>query len=177
MTIATAPAFKEDPALRRRSVRILIVLSALAALFSMARLRWPGKAPVELPAGDCDAGLWHHVYDADRLRVISRCTAVDGRVVSLDRGSDGDLHLALDPDQASVLNLMNATHLHANLVVEVICEHTPAGGDAAAACTAFTSRVAIPRVGDRVRVTGAYVTDRENGWNEIHPATRIEILR
>jgi hypothetical protein len=26
-------------------------------------------------------------------------------------------------------------------------------------------------------VTGAYVTDRDNGWNEIHPVTRIEVLR
>jgi hypothetical protein len=34
--------------------------------------------------------------------------------------------------------------------------------------------VAIPNVGDRVRVTGAYVTDRDNGWREIHPVTRIE---
>jgi hypothetical protein len=24
---------------------------------------------------------------------------------------------------------------------------------------------------------GAYVTDRENGWNELHPVTRIETLR
>jgi hypothetical protein len=163
---------------KRRPVRIVIaLLVALGALFSMARLRWPGKAPVELPAADCDADLWRHVYLADRLRVISRCTAVDGRVVSLDRGSDGDLHLALDPERESVLNLMNATHLHGNLVVEVICEHTPVGGDAAAACTAFTSRVDVPRVGDHVRVTGAYVTDRENGWNELHPVTRIETLR
>ena len=177
MTITTALAFKEDPALKRRSVRILIALVALGALFSMARLRYAGKPTVELPAGDCDADLWRHVYRADRLRVVASCTSVDGRIASLDRGSDGDLHLALDPEHASVLNLLNATHLHGNLVVEVVCEHAPADVDAAAACAAFTSRVAIPRIGDRVRVTGAYVTDRETGWNEIHPATRIEILR
>ncbi|HXO29305.1 MAG TPA: hypothetical protein VOA80_18290 [Thermoanaerobaculia bacterium] len=113
------------------------------------------------------------------LRVITRCTSADGRVVSLDRGADGDLHLALDPEHPSVLNLLNATHLHGNLVVEVICERAPADAhaDAAAACAAFTSRVAIPRIGDRVRVTGAYVTDRENSWNELHPVTRIENLR
>ena len=164
--------------MKRRSVRTgIAVLVALGALFSVARLRYSGKPTMELPAGDCDGDLWRHVYRADRLRVIARCTAVDGRVVSLDRGSDGDLHLALDPEHASVLNLLNATHLHGDLVVEVVCEHAPADADAAGACAAFTSRVAIPRIGDRVRVTGAYVTDRENGWNELHPVTRIETLR
>ena len=177
MTITTAPAFREDPALKRRSVRILIVLATLGALFLMARLRYAGKPTVELSAGDCDADLWRHVYRADRLRVVARCTSVDGRVTSLDRGQDGDLHIALDPDHASILNLVNAIHGHRQLVVEVICEHTPADRDAAAACAAFTARVTVPKVGDRVRVTGAYVTDRETGWNEIHPATRIEILR
>jgi hypothetical protein len=162
---------------RRRSVRIMAVAAALAALFLIARLRYPGTTPVKLPVGNCDADLWRHVYLPQRLRVIEACTAVDGRVVSLSRGADGDLHLALDPDRKSVLNLVNATHAHGELVVEVICEHAADDGDAAAACATFTSRVAIPKIGDRVRVTGAYVTDRENGWNELHPVTRIEPLR
>ncbi|HEY6323428.1 MAG TPA: hypothetical protein VJA16_17950 [Thermoanaerobaculia bacterium] len=164
--------------MQRRSVRSgIAVLVALGALFLVARLRYAGTPTVDLPAGDCDADLWRHVYRADRLRVIARCTAVDGRVDSLDRGSDGDLHIALDPDHASVLNLVNAVHGHRELVVEVICEHTPTGRDAAAACAAFSAQVTVPKVGDRVRVTGAYVTDRETGWNEIHPTTRIESLR
>ncbi len=156
---------------------MIAVLAALGALFAIARLRYPGKATVELPAGSCDADLWRHVYRAERLRVVATCTAVDGRVVSVHPGSDGDLHIALDPDHESILNLVNAAHAHGDLVVEVICEHVPTEGDAATACAGFTSRVAIPRIGDRVRVTGAYVTDRENGWNELHPVTRIETLR
>jgi len=163
---------------KRRSVPVVIaVLVALVALFSIARLRYSGKAAVELPAANCDADLWQHVYRAARLRVLSRCTAVEGRVVSLDRGEDGDLHLALEPQRPSVLNLINVFHLHRHLVAEVVCEHAPADADAAAACAGFTSRVAIPGIGERVRVTGAYVTDREVGWNEIHPVTRIETLR
>jgi hypothetical protein len=156
---------------------MMTMLVALAALFLMARLRYPGKTTVELPAGNCKADLWKHVYGAERLRVIAACTAVDGRVVSVRRESDGDLHIALDPDQESVLNLVNAIHAHGDLVVEVICEHAPSDADAGNACAAFTSQVTIPRIGDRVRVTGAYVTDRDNGWNELHPVTRIDILR
>jgi hypothetical protein len=159
----------------------VVILAMAAALvvgtFLVAWQRYPGKTTVKLPAGDCDGELWRHVYRPARLRVIEPCTAVEGHVVSLHRGSDGDLHLGLDPDRKSVLNLMNATHGRGELVVEVICEHSALDSDAAAACAGFTPRVAIPKLGDHVRVTGAYVTDRGNGWNEIHPVTRIETLR
>jgi len=33
--------------------------------------------------------------------------------------------------------------------------------------------VHIPTVGAHVRVTGAYVTDREHGWHELHPVWQI----
>ena len=156
---------------------MLFVLAGLIALFVMARLRYPGRAPLRLEEKECDADLWKHVYPPDRLRVIEACTVVDGRVVSVHRASDGDLHVALDPENKSVLNLVNAIHAHRHLVVEIICERAPAGGDAVAACAGFTQPVAIPKVGDRIRVTGAYVTDTESGWNEIHPMNRIETLR
>jgi hypothetical protein len=157
----------------------LVFTLALVAvgLVVAAWLRYPGKAPVKLPSGDCRSDLWRHVYRPERLRVIEPCTAVDGRVVSLSRGSDGDLHLSLDPERRSVLNLMNATHGHGHLVVEVNCEHAAARGDPATACAGYTSQVAVPRIGDRIRVFGSYVTDVENGWNELHPVTRIETLR
>jgi hypothetical protein len=30
--------------------------------------------------------------------------------------------------------------------------------------------------GKHVRITGAYVTDMEHGWNEIHPVTSIALF-
>ena len=158
--------------------RLLIAVTLIAVgLFLIARLRYSGKPTVKLPPANCDADLWRHVYRAERLRVIEPCTAVDGRVASVSRAADGDLHIAFDPEQKSVLNLINATHGHGHLVVEVICEHAAAEPNAATVCAGVTSGVTIPKAGDRVRVTGAYVTDRENGWNELHPVTRIENLR
>src|SRR5215471_1231996 len=144
----------------------------------IAKLRYPGKAPVKLPAEACDADLWKHVYQPERLRVIEACTAVEGRVVSMHRVSDGDLHIGLDPEHKSVLNLINVMHAQGQLVVEVICDHDPigSGSDATAACGDFHPQVTTPNVGDRVRVIGTYVTERDNGWNEVHPVTRIEIL-
>jgi hypothetical protein len=155
----------------------LAVLVAVIALFVMARIRYAGKAPVKLQAENCDPDLWNHVSERERLHIIEECTAVEGRVVSLHRASDGDLHIGVDPDHKSVLNLVNLIRAHGQLVVEVICEHTPANAANKAACGAFHPQITIPDLGDRVRVTGAYVTDRHNGWNEVHPVTRIEILR
>jgi len=153
------------------------VLVALIALFFLAKLRYAGKPPVKLQAASCDPELWKHVNEKERLHVIEACTAVEGRVVSVHRASDGDLHIGLDPEQASVLNFVNMIHARGKLVVEVICEHTPSDSADKVACGDFHPQITIPMVGDRVRVTGAYVTDRDNGWNEVHPVTRIEILR
>jgi hypothetical protein len=163
--------------LSRISRIALPVLVPLIAFLALARLRYEGKALVKLRADDCDSDLWKHVNKKERLRVLEACTAVEGRAVSLHLASDGDLHIALAPEHKSVLNLVNVLHAHGTLVVEVICEHTPTDTDDKVACGSFHSQVAIPNVGDRIRVTGAYVTDRDNGWNEVHPVTRIEILR
>src|SRR5438445_1077322 len=64
-----------------------------------------------------------HVYEKERLHVVAECTAVEGRLISLHAALDGDLHIALDPERKSVLNLVNVMHAHGALVVEVICEH------------------------------------------------------
>jgi hypothetical protein len=161
-----------------RTSRIaLAILVILIAVVSVARLRYPGKAPVKLQAEVCDSNLWKHVYQNERLHVIEPCTAVQGVVSSLYRESDGDLHVSLNPDQKSVLNLFNLAHGHGKLVAEVICEHAPTDNSAAAACEGFRQQIAIPSVGQRVRITGAYVTDGEYGWTEVHPVTRIEVLR
>jgi hypothetical protein len=155
---------------------MLAALFVVFALYIGARFRYAGKAPVKLPAQNCDSTLWNHINQKERLQLIDECTAVEGRVVSLHRNSDGDIHIGLDPDQKTVLNLVNLIHAHGDLVVEIICEHTPNDADNKSACGDFHSQVTIPNVGDRVRVTGSYITDRDNSWNEVHPVTRIEIL-
>ena len=153
------------------------VLITLVALFFLARLRYPGKPPMKLPPDACDAGLWNHVYEKDRLLMIEPCTAVEGRVASIHNNKDGDLHIELDVQDKSVLNVFNIVPGRGRLVTEVICEHTPATAVEKTACGEYRSQVAIPHQGDRVRVTGSYVTDGALRWNEIHPVTRIEILR
>jgi hypothetical protein len=157
--------------LSRTSGRIALgVLLTLITLFIVARLRYPGKATVKLPPADCTADLWKHVYSPERLGVIEACTAVQGRVASVHRAGDGDLHIGLDPDQKSILNLTNVMHAQRRLIVEVVCDHTPRDKEIASGCAGYASQITAPSVGDRIRVTGAYVTDRDNGWNETIPS-------
>jgi len=168
---------KEEGCVLTRTWQVTVGLAAaLLALFLVAKLRYAGKPTLKLPAENCNADLWKHVYEPERLHVIETCTAVEGRGVSVRRASDGDLHTGLDPEHKSVLNLTNVIHANGHLVVEVICDHAPAEQPALIGCAGLTPPVDVPKAGDRVRVTGAYVTDSENGWNEVHPVTRIEIL-
>lgn len=156
---------------------LVAVAVTLIVLVAGVRVRYAGRSPGKVDASNCSPELWKHVYSKDRLRVIEECTAVEGRVVAMHKADDGDLHISLDPDKKSVLNLINVAHTHRTLVVEVVCDHTPEESEAKAACKEFQSNVSAPSVGDRVRVTGSYVTDIDNGWNEVHPVSRIEVLR
>ena len=155
------------------AVGAAVLFALLAALFS-----YRGKAVVHLPVASCDAGLWDHVYEKDRLALVEPCTAIEGQVVSIrQEAADGDAEVQIVPDRRSAMNLLNLIHNKGRLIVEIVCDHPPRKPEAQPACANFRSHVSMPRPGDRVRVTGAYVTDRDWGWREIHPVTRMEILQ
>ncbi len=156
---------------------LLLVIAVIVILALVLRVVRRGKGPVRLAAENCDATLWDHVYQPQRLQVIEPCTVAEGRVDSVRRESDGDIHIRLAVENRSLLNIFNWLHGRGYLVVELICESAPTRAPAITACRGYTPQVTIPRAGDRVRVTGSYVTDRDNRWNEIHPVTAIEILR
>ena len=159
----------------KKIIFIIVILSIGIAVAAV--LRFPGKAAAKLNSRVCDAELWSHVYEKDRLHVIEDCVAVEGRVLSIHYNSDGDVHIGLEPQDKSVLNLINVIHAHRELIVEVICDHPPTKESAKQACKNFRSKVTIPKIGERIRVSGSYVTDRELGWREIHPVTKIEVLQ
>ena len=62
------------------------------------------------------------------------------------------------------------------LVVEIVCANPVKLKKAKSACAGYTNRIALPNVGEHVRVTGTHVIDSHNGWAEIHPVSRIEKL-
>jgi hypothetical protein len=165
----------EDNIMRPKNIALLIIAAGVAA----ALVFWLGpfgKPPLHLAAESCDASLWNRTYLPERLKVLDACVAVEGQVGEIHSESDGDMHIRVHVDQKRALYLVNRMHLRGDIVVEVVCEHPPKGQAAAAACAGYQSQVTIPHPGDRVRVTGSWVVDTENGWTEIHPATRIEVL-
>jgi hypothetical protein len=136
--------------------------------------------PGELPVGDprCAelAEAWNHVYRPERLQIRASCVAAAGTITNIRTEPDGDLHvlLALDPGQDALLNEENTARQHGELVAELICVRSVRQPAAAVeACTGWENRIHLHR-GQHVRITGAYVLDREHGWMELHPVSVVE---
>ncbi len=146
----------------------------------------------------CDEYLWNHVWYPPRLQIIDRCRVVTGVVENISIRGDGDEHISLklDPEYTNLLNQKNIDEQHGDLVLEIICKSPIRKMDEFIACTkedvneeghikvigacvlAFNACNGFKQdfeihVGEHVKVTGAYVLDREHGWNEIHPITSI----
>jgi hypothetical protein len=125
----------------------------------------------------CDTSLWGHIYNRTRLVVNQACITITGTVANKINEADGDIHIRVTVDAAYsyMINSSNVSGQHGDLVVEPVCTHTVTQSDAIASCVGFSNSVYIPNVGEHVAATGAYVTDNNHGWNEIHPVTSITI--
>ena len=146
-------------------------------------------APAHALSIFCDHSLWSHVYAGDprrfarpqdRLQVIQDCVSVTGTILSARPEADGDFHirLRLDPQYRSMVNAENRSGQKGALVVEPVCMNPVKQKDTRKehVCDGFSQDVyKTDMLGAHVRVTGAYITDMEHGWNEIHPVTFIGI--
>lgn len=160
-------------------------LSALACIF------WLGTPTPSLasPVATCDASLWKHVYNPQRLVVKQQCLTVRGVIVDATHGkrkdglrheADGDTHgwLKLYPLQDNFLDAGNRSAEEGNLVFEVVCKYPVKQKDAISACAGYKSPIVIPPVGTHVCITGSYVQDQEHAkWMEIHPVSSIEVCK
>jgi hypothetical protein len=105
-----------------------------------------------------------------RFTVLSTCEMAVGTVHDM-RGTkedDGDYEFTIDVDRPykKLLNDQNNSHWGGRLVVEIIPKDQN------------LSSVQIPKNGDRIEVHGAWVTDNlAFGWNEIHPAWIVKVLK
>jgi len=113
--------------------------------------------PVVCRAGDVLASA----HKGDHLILQQRCVTAFGRVALILHAQDGDTHISILPDRGywPLLDTHNLALQGGTLVVEV--------------APADRAGVTIPTLGEHVRVTGAYVTDRVHGWRELHPAWQI----
>ena len=93
------------------------------------------------------------------MKVCQRATGVIAKIRPIEQ--DGDLHILmrLDSTYAGLTNGVNDTKQQGNLVVEFM----PRDG----------GHLPRPKQGDRVTLVGAWITDTEHGWNELHPVWRV----
>ena len=112
----------------------------------------------------CPSNPLAGVHDPTRLQVLKACATFVGTVTQTPRQfPDGDFAFSVAPDAAytSMLNAKNRAE--GSIHVEIIPFD-------------LGVRVRPPPLHAHIRVTGAHVYDRWNGWNEMHPVWDIEIL-
>lgn len=128
---------------------------------------------------DCDTSFWKYVYNPDRLEVIDKCKSVTGVIEESSADEDGDQHmlLKLDDGQEDLLTKKNIKKKQGDLVIEAVCANKTTLPKVGNTCNGYINKIQIPKLGDHVKVTGSLVIDSHNGWEEIHPITKIEILK
>ena len=154
----------------------ILLFTLLSALFVGHFLtNKQSKTTPNISKSSCNASLWNHVYNPQRLKIIDQCKTVSGTIESINTEKDGDYHirLKLDPQYSNLINPVNIQEQHGDLVLEPICENPVEQPDAKASCQNFRGNVTVPSVGTHVKVTGSYVLDKQHGWTEIHPVTTL----
>ncbi len=128
---------------------------------------------------DCDTSLWKYVYNPERLEVIDKCKTVTGVIEESSADEDGDQHmlLKLDSGQEDLLSKKNKKKKQGDLVIEAVCANKTTLKKVGNTCDGYINKIQIPKLGDHVKVTGSLVIDSHNGWSEIHPITKIELLK
>jgi hypothetical protein len=168
------------PASRLVSIVVLSAFCACSGEKSNAQSVTQGKKAElsQSAATGCDASLWDHVYNPTRLQRLAPCVSVAGIIDESDADADGDQHflLRLDPGQATLLNKRNQKKKGGDIVLEIVCANPTTMKKAKSACAGYTNPIPIPAVGAHVRATGTYVIDSHNGWAEIHPVSKLQVL-
>jgi hypothetical protein len=127
----------------------------------------------------CDTSIWKYVYNRNRLQVTNLCKTVTGVIKESSANEDGDHHmlLKLDTGQEDLLTKTNIKKKQGYLVIEAVCANKTTLDKVGNTCNGYLNKIQIPKLGAHVRVTGSLVIDSHNGWAEIHPITKIEILK
>ena len=162
----------------------------VGATYLAAGIQEPtAELAASLPSTGCDATLWDHVYNPQRLIVNQKCISVTGTIVDATNGkrsdgvrkeADGDTHgwLKVDPQFKNLLNAGNMSDEGGNLVYEIVCKFKVTQADAKQACPlTYHNPVQLPAVGSHVQIVGTYVQDTYHAkWMEIHPVSQVTVV-
>lgn len=180
------------PAVRRSLIVILLFAVGVAGPMFVRIVQGSANAA---PSGTttapavsspyCRSNVLGGVHDPDRLEVKSPCAILEGIVVRAPKlnVSDGDVTFNVRPDgpfvwMANTKNLSEGG-IHVEVVPADQSGCTAAGlarisVNDLGACTG--ANVTLPPLNAHVRVIAPFVFDRWVGWNEMHPAWKVEIL-
>ena len=137
------------------------------------------KEPADTGAFACNPDMWKYVYNPTRLKVVDKCITVTGVIKESSADDDGDQHmlLKLDAGQENLLKDRNLKKKKGTLVIEAVCMNTITKSKVGGACKGYINHIQLPQTGNHVKVTGSYVIDSHNGWAEIHPISKIEVIK
>jgi len=158
------------------NIKFAVSVAAIGIISAVSVL---AAAPHRESKATCDATLWKRVYNPTRLTQLKACITATGTIEESSADDDGDQHflLKLDAGQGGLLNKRNMKKKNGDLVVEIVCANPVKLKKVKHTCDGFRNTIAIPSVGSRVRVTGSYVIDGHNGWAEIHPVSRMDLIK
>lgn len=134
----------------------------------------------------CKPNLMDAIAVKTRLK-FNNCVTVTGTIVGEQPhyAPDGDMvfSLKLDPQFSHLVNEKNNTEKYkGGIWCEVVCvqnnkaENEPwHKGDCAAGAPFY--KPALPKVGNRMKVTGIHAIDvREGGHSELHPVSSMQVI-
>ncbi len=156
---------------RRLTRLILVVVSVCSAECVASR--------AQTVPGECEGNWWQCVYSPQRLVIQEPCITLRGIVTDARYVLDGDaiVYLRLDPEYAHLANQRNYEGLGQDMLeLEIVCRH-PVFRFFVFRCWKCGSKIPVPRVGDHIEADGIYVQDKRHRHMELHPVTRITMLR
>ncbi len=160
--------------MKRRSAIILAAASIILLFaFAYAYVNYFGPQTVIQNNPDKENCRQGNIFDGvdrqARFTVLSTCEKVVGVVHDMKgtKEDDGDYQFNLDLEEQykKLLNQENIKQVNGMLVIEIIPKDQQ------------SNLIIIPKNGDRVEAYGAWVSDNPHGWNEIHPAWKVTILK
>jgi len=159
---------------KRRSTIILAAVATIVLFASTyAYVNYFGAQTVIQNNPDKENCRQGNIFDGvdrqARFTVLSTCEKVVGIVHDMKgtKEDDGDYQFNLDLEEQykKLLNQENNKQVNGMLVIEIIPKDQQ------------SRLIQIPKNGDRIEAYGAWVTDNPHGWNEIHPAWKVTILK
>jgi hypothetical protein len=135
-------------------------------------------------APKCNPSLWNFMPlpGPPRFIILNLCVTVSGNVSVVRFPADGDavIALTLDKPYTNMITIGNFNdNMKGVIKVELICQKpmnlTTVESFKIGSCKEYDGPVFnLPKVGDHLTVTGAYIIDvREGGHAEIHPTSRV----